>query len=523
MAARWGWCACLVVAAVSLAGCDRIPLLAPSQSTISLSAPLRILPLNGSTELTAVVIEQGGTPVHNGTAVRFTTTLGRVEPAEVQTRNGVATTTYYAGESSGIAEVRAISGAAGGGTDTASPSNVISITIGAAAVETVTVRANPASVSAAGGTVDIIAGALGANGRSLPGVPVTFNADNGTLSASSALTDANGEATVRLTTNVTTIVTAAAGGKTPATVTVSVRSAPAVTLTCRTGDGTAGNSCTAVTGTSIIFAAARAEGSAPLTGATLEFGDGTATALGTLSSGSTVAHTYDTPRNYTATLRATDVNGTTTTATVAVNITGGQLAVELSCAGATTAIGVCSQIAGQPVSFTAQRAATNTATLSGASLAFGDGRSATLGTLSGPASTLHTYGAAGTYVATLTATSATGATTTANVVVTVTAPTPLTVTLAAAVGTATTTGQPVSFTATATAPASSPVESFTWDFGDGVTTTTAGNTTTHVYGPGSTPPPNAVTSTTYTATVTVRTTDGRTATTRTEFQVRLAP
>jgi PKD repeat protein len=53
------------------------------------------------------------------------------------------------------------------------------------------------------------------------------------------------------------------------------------------------------------------------------------------------------------------------------------------------------------------------------------------------------------------------------------------------------------------------VESFTWDFGDDTTATTSGNTTTHVYrtnGP-------------KTATVTVKTTDGRTATARAEFIV----
>ena len=38
----------------------------------------------------AFVAEAGGTPVQNGTTVRFTTNLGRVDPVEAQTRNGMA-------------------------------------------------------------------------------------------------------------------------------------------------------------------------------------------------------------------------------------------------------------------------------------------------------------------------------------------------------------------------------------------------------------------------------------------------
>jgi hypothetical protein len=62
--------------------------------------------------------------------------------------------TFQAGNTSGIAEVRATSGGATGGTTTtgtgtrrhATTNNVILITIGAAAVNTVTLRANPGSV-----------------------------------------------------------------------------------------------------------------------------------------------------------------------------------------------------------------------------------------------------------------------------------------------------------------------------------------------------------------------------------------
>src|SRR3954471_1176724 len=141
--------------AVLVSSCDKAPLLAPTSSTISVTAPTRVLPLGGSTEISAYVIEQAGTAVQNGTSVRFTTSLGRVDPVDVETHNGMATTTFFAGDVSGVAEVRATSGNAGvgsttsGGTGTpAAPTavNVVQITIGAAAVESLTVRTNPATV-----------------------------------------------------------------------------------------------------------------------------------------------------------------------------------------------------------------------------------------------------------------------------------------------------------------------------------------------------------------------------------------
>ena len=146
-----GWTVFGLTALVAV-GCDKVPLTAPPSSTITLSAPTRMLPTGGSTELSAVVVEQAGTPVQNGTTVRFTTNLGRVDPVETQTRNGTATTTFFAGDVSGAAEVKATSGGTGSATGTnATVTNAVTILIGAAAVEQVTVRASAGSVPATGG------------------------------------------------------------------------------------------------------------------------------------------------------------------------------------------------------------------------------------------------------------------------------------------------------------------------------------------------------------------------------------
>jgi hypothetical protein len=213
-----------LLAALVTVGCDKVPLTAPLNSTVTLTAPTRMLPTGGSTELSALVFEEGGTPVQNGTTVRFSTNLGRVEPVETQTRNGVATTTFFAGDVSGAAEVKAVSGGTGNGSTGANSTatNAVTILVGAAAVDTVTLRATPGSVPATGGTVNITAtvtslggtsGTTAVSGGPMPGVPVSFSTTAGTLSHTRETTDGNGEANVRLTTDANATVTATAGTK----------------------------------------------------------------------------------------------------------------------------------------------------------------------------------------------------------------------------------------------------------------------------------------------------------------------
>lgn len=333
-------------AVLMMAACERVQLLAPSNSTISVSAPSRVLPFGGSTEVTAFVAEQGGTPVHNGTVVRFTATLGTVNPVEVETRNGLALTTFLAGSTSGVAEVRATSGGATGATSTtgtgttatATSTNIVQITIGAAAVNTVTLRANPGSVPAGGGTVELIANVVAENGRALDGILVTFNTDQGTLSSAVATTGGNGEARTSLTASQKASVTATAGTKTSTAVTVDLRNGPGVSITCAT-------TCAAVPALSsnntatVTFTIKRSTGTgfSNLRSATIDFGDSTSQSLGNLAADAIVPHTYagpssSTPRSYTATVTAVDINGETTTAATTVSVTSAPALIPLSVA-----------------------------------------------------------------------------------------------------------------------------------------------------------------------------------------------
>lgn len=338
------------LAMLAVISCDRVPLLAPTQSTITIDAASRVVETGGSTSVTAMVIESSGTPVQNGTVVRFTTSLGRLDPVEAQTRNGVATTTFFAGNDSGVAEVKATSGSAGGAstttpssgntgngtttpTTTTTSSNVVQIAVGAGAVDTVTLRANPSSVSTNGGTVTLIATVVGAGGRLLSNVPVGFSATRGTLSSSSAVTDAQGEARVTLATNGDTDITAVAGTKN-ATAKITGQPGPSVTLACAVGATT--NCANVNQGQSVVFTAQRGSTTSNIASAVLDFGDGSSQSLGTLASSVTVPHVYNQSGIFTAVLTATDVNGETTsdneivqvvapgTASVSATVTSGR-------------------------------------------------------------------------------------------------------------------------------------------------------------------------------------------------------
>jgi hypothetical protein len=279
-----------LLAALVLVGaaCDKAQLLAPTGSSVTLTALTQVVPTGGSTQVTAFVIESAGTPVQNGTTVRFTTNLGRVDPSEVQTSNGYASTTFLAGSDSGVADVRAISGSAGA-TDggAASPSNVVQIMVGAAAVETVILGANPSTVPAGGGTVTLLATVSGAAGRLLQGVPVTLVTTAGQLSSSVATTDQNGQARSMLTTTAAASVTASAGTKTSAATMVTVQPVvpPTTATLAATADPVSPNNGHRWTFTATVTSAA----GGPLpTSFAWDFGDG----VEITTNGNSTAHVY---------------------------------------------------------------------------------------------------------------------------------------------------------------------------------------------------------------------------------------
>src|SRR5262249_44105310 len=187
-------CALLLVLVLA-AGCERSPLLAPSNSTITLTALASAVPTNGSTLLIATVLEPSGTPPHSGTHVIFTTNLGTIEPSEVETDlNGRAQATFRAGLANGTATITASSG----GSQVAA-ANVLKIAVGTAAISSISVTASPTSLPPAGGPSNISARVFDINGHLLPCVLVSFSLDNGGFNPSGANTDSIGTATTTLT------------------------------------------------------------------------------------------------------------------------------------------------------------------------------------------------------------------------------------------------------------------------------------------------------------------------------------
>src|SRR6185436_6177443 len=139
-----------VLALAATVACDKVPLTAPTGSTITISIDRSVLPLNGQATVAAIVTEAGGTPPHNGKMVTFSSTIGTVTPVEAQTINGVATAIFQAGSVSGKGTIKAFSG--GAVTTTAAD-----VTIGAAAAGSIAISATPSSVSQSGGTVTVAA------------------------------------------------------------------------------------------------------------------------------------------------------------------------------------------------------------------------------------------------------------------------------------------------------------------------------------------------------------------------------
>ncbi len=293
------------LALVASAACDKVPLTAPAGTVITLVASTNVLPINGSADLIAVLIENGttgtatpgstatpsaGTPVHNGTLVTFTTSLGRIEPAEARTATGRVTVKLVADGRSGTATITAFSGSA---------TKALEVKIGAAAAERVAVTASAATVPANGGTVTILARVEDISGNPLSGVPVAFTTTGGTLSAVSALTNDGGVATTALSTITEATVTASAGGKT-GTATIKVRSRSKITLGPPSGS--------VFVGAAAAFAVTP-DSTVAFKDVKIDFGDGESQSLGAISSTTTVVHFYTNDGVFQATVVGTDVDG----------------------------------------------------------------------------------------------------------------------------------------------------------------------------------------------------------------------
>src|SRR5262245_30493646 len=300
--------------------CDKVPLLAPTGTVITLFPAATTVPIDGQVEIVATVIENGttaappsggtggggasggsgftsssstgaGTPVQNGTVVSFTTTLGRIEPTEARTSNGQVHVQFIAGGQSGSATITAFSGGASG--------KIENLKVGSAAAERVILTATPQTLGASGGSSDIAARVEDVSGLGLVGLPVTFTADAGTLSSGTSATDSSGVAHVTLTTTRKSTVTANVAGKT-ATVIVDLNPRTGISITPPTTQISAGQAA--------VFTINVGTG-ANIRNVTINWGDGDSDQIGAISAATPVQHTYGSDGTFTVTATATDANG----------------------------------------------------------------------------------------------------------------------------------------------------------------------------------------------------------------------
>jgi Bacterial Ig-like domain (group 1)/PKD domain len=294
----------LVLLATS--ACDRIALTAPTGSTVTLFSNLTVVPLGGTAEITATVIESGGTPVHDGTVVTFTTTIGTFDRNEGQTDDGKVKVLLRPGSQSGTAVVRAFSGGAQSGP--------LELIVGAAAVSNVVLTANPSSVSAVrGGTVNLSAFVVDEGNNPVPNVPVSFTTTAGTLSQTRVTTDANGEARTTLTTNRESQVRALVGATESNEVTITATNAPRISITP--------SPATIAEGQTVTFSyTITTDNNTAMRSVSIDFGDGERRDVGTQLQG-TIPHTYREDGTFVVTITGTDINGEVGTGSTAVVVT----------------------------------------------------------------------------------------------------------------------------------------------------------------------------------------------------------
>ncbi len=324
----------LVLSLVGLAACDKMPLVAPSGTAITLISATNTLPVNGSVDITALLIEGGlstdntgttvtpgaGTPVHNGTSVTFSTTLGRIEPAEAKTLSGRAVVKLIADGRSGIALITAYSGAS---------SQTLEVNIGAAGASRLVVTATPQSLPATGGTSTVSARVEDPQGNGLLGVPVSFSTTAGSLAATNVLSNDQGFAATQLTTTQAATVTASAGGATAAlsgTVAITLRPRTTIELTAP-ASATIGvpASFTVVPGANTI-----------ITDVVVDFGDGTSLSLDSVSSSRSFSHLFADFGVKRIVARATDSEGVVTTAATEVVVSPMSVSLSMSPGSLTT-------------------------------------------------------------------------------------------------------------------------------------------------------------------------------------------
>jgi hypothetical protein len=153
-----------------LLGCQAILTAPPGSTIVVVVNPPFVEAHGGVSVVSAVLTEDIGTPVADGTVVQFFTDLGRIDE-QGKTNDGVARVNFVSDARSGTANVTAMSGAA--------VSEPVPIEVGSVRPELVVVTASPERILESRSS-QIVAVVLDVNGNPVPNVPVFFSVDGAT-------------------------------------------------------------------------------------------------------------------------------------------------------------------------------------------------------------------------------------------------------------------------------------------------------------------------------------------------------
>lgn len=230
---------CLIAA--GLLSCDSGNPVAPSGTILTISASPNQISLDGTATITVIGRRPNGEPLARGTEVRFSTSLGTIEPIVPIDGNGRARATLQADGRAGTATVQATTGGGtlggggggdgeGGGGSTSGATASIDVLIGESdeTRPSLVVSASPNNIPVQGTSEITVIGRNPDGTAVAAGQEVILTTTLGALDPSRPLTQADGTATSTLMAgnqSGTATITAILGASEPVTTDVTIRQA----------------------------------------------------------------------------------------------------------------------------------------------------------------------------------------------------------------------------------------------------------------------------------------------------------
>jgi hypothetical protein len=232
----------LLIAALivlSVLACGKASPVAPSGTTLSISANPSTIGLNGTSTITVIGRQPNGNPLNPGTEIIFSADRGSIDPIAKIQSNGIATATFHADGRSGTVHISAVTGgSAGGGTSGSGggTSASIDLQVGLSSGDkpTVIVSVSPSNVPVLGTATVTVLG-RNADGSPAAGQTVLLTTTLGSFSPAKPVLGSDGTATAKFnagsqsgTANISAILGASEAG----TAMVTIRDAASdMTLT----------------------------------------------------------------------------------------------------------------------------------------------------------------------------------------------------------------------------------------------------------------------------------------------------